>query len=270
MRPAWNGHISFGLISIPVSLYAAVDASQHVSFRMLHRKDKAPIHYKKFCSKEDVEVPNDEIIKGYEVEAKQYAAVEKDDLEHVESEIGGERDEMEVLQFVEAGSLNPLSFQNPYFVAPRKGGEKAYAVLREALNEAGRIGIVRLQMRSRPALAGLVPGPRVIALQTLRPFEELHDPSSLRVPAKSGRPAEVKMARLLIDQLSGEPFDPAAHPNAYRKTLRKLLAGRSRFSLQDREAAGDNVVDLMEALRQSIDRTRSRSKREPARRRGAA
>jgi DNA end-binding protein Ku len=88
MRAIWSGHISFGLISIPVGLYSAVEASEHVSFRLLHRKDHSPIHYKKFCTKEDVEVPNDEIVKGYEVSKGKFAFVEKEELEDVEEELG--------------------------------------------------------------------------------------------------------------------------------------------------------------------------------------
>ncbi len=270
MRPTWSGHIGFGLISIPVSLYSAVEASEHVSFRLLHRKDKAPIRYKKFCSKEDVEVPNDEIVKGYEIEKDQFALVEKEELEHLEGELGLGEGEMEVLQFVEFGSLNPLSFQTPYYVAPRKGGEKAYAVLREALNESHRIGIVRLQLRDRPMLAALLPGPRTIALESLRPFEEIRDPADLPVPASTAKSAEIKMARLLIDQMATEEWDPTAHPNQYRKELEKLLASKRRFSLKERERTEDNVVDLMEALRRSVGQSKGRARRPAMKRSGAA
>ena len=275
MRPTWSGHIGFGLISIPVSLYSAVEASEHVSFRLLHRKDKAPIRYKKFCSKEDIEVPNDEIVKGFEVEKDQFAFVEKEELEGLESELSTGEGDMEVLQFVELGSVNPLSFQSAYYVAPRKGGDKAYAVLREALNESRRVGIVRFQLRERPMLAALIPGPRAIALESLRPFEELRDAADLPISPAMGKPAEVKMARLLIDQMATEGWDPTAHPNEYRKALEKLLASKRRFSLKQREtAAPDNVIDLMEALRKSVGQAKGRAKRAPMkapmRRRGAA
>jgi len=273
MRPSWSGHIRFGLISIPVSLYTAVDASQHVSFRLLHRKDRAPIQYKKFCSKEDIEVPNDEIVRGYEMDDDAYAPVEKEDIEKAEAESGLGEGELEVLQFVEAGSIDPLSYQTPYFVAPKKGGDKAYAVLREALNETGRVGIVRFRLRKLPSLGALVPGRKVITLEALRPYEELRSPASLSIPEAAAKPAEVKMARLLIDQLSGEAWRPAEHPNEYKKALRKLLASRQRFSLKASEEArpaGDNVVDLMSALRESLARAKGRPKRPAGRRRGAA
>lgn len=273
MRPIWNGHITFGLISIPVSLYTSVEASERVSFRLLHRKDRAPIVYKKYCSEEDVEVPNDEIVRGFEVSDDEYALVEKEEIEKAEEEADGSED-MEVLQFVEFSELNPLLFDNPYYVAPRKGGERAYAVLREALSEAHRVGILRFKLRKKPLLATLIPSSRVLSVETLRPFEELRDPSDVPVPAQARKPAEVKMARMLIDQMSEEGWDPAEHPNTYRKALEKLLSSRRRFTLKGRgrgEAAEkDNVVDLMDSLKKSLGAARGRPKKASARRAGAA
>src|SRR5262252_2034070 len=193
MRAIWNGHITFGLISIPVSLHSAVEASERVSFRLLHRKDQAPIVYKKFCSKEDVEVPNDEIVRGLEVDDDTYAAVEKEDIEKAEQEAAGGAEDMEVLQFVDLGAVNPLSYDHPYYLSPRKGGEKAYGVLRDALLEAKRVGIVRFLLRKKPTLGALLPGPSAIALESLRPFEELRDPARVGAPATTKKSAEVKM-----------------------------------------------------------------------------
>ncbi len=275
MRPIWNGHITFGLISIPVALHSAVEASERVSFRMLHRKDRARIVYKKFCSKEGKEVPNDEIVKGYELEEDEYALVEKEDIEKAEKEAGG-GDDMEVLQFVDMGAVNPLTFDHPYYVSPRKGGEKAYGVLRDALLDAKQVGIIRFRLRKRPTLGALLPGPKAIALESLRPFEELRDPSRVGVPAHTKKSAEVKMARMLIDQMSGEGWDPAEHPNEYRKALKKLLASKKRFALveraegQGKERAAENVVDLMEALKKSLGQPRRAASRAASRRRGAA
>jgi len=275
MRPIWNGHITFGLISIPVALHSAVEASERVSFRMLHRKDRAPIVYKKFCSKEDKEVPNDEIVKGYELDDDEYTLVEKEDIEKAEKEAGGS-DDMEVLQFVDFGAVNPLTFDHPYYISPRKGGEKAYGVLRDALLEAKQVGIIRFRLRKKPTLGALLPGPKAIALESLRPFEELRDPSRVGVPAHTRKSAEVKMARMLIDQMSGEGWDPAEHPNEYRKSLKKLLASKKRFALEEKaegqgkERAAENVVDLMEALKKSLGQPRREPRRAAGRRRAGA
>jgi DNA end-binding protein Ku len=278
MRAIWSGHISFGLISIPVGLYSAVEASEHVSFRLLHRKDHSPIKYKKFCTKEDVEVPNDEIVKGYEVSKGKFAFVEKEELEDVEEELGKGERLIEVLQFVDFGALNPLSFEKPYYLAPMKGGEKAYGVLREALIDAGRVGITRFHLRAKPNLAALIPGKEALSLEVLRAFEEIRDPGSLPLPPATKKPAEVKMAKMLIDQLSSEEWDPAAHPNEYRKALKKLLASKAKFAVAAPAKAGKKgegegeVVDLMEALKRSVAQAggRSKAKRAASGKRGAA
>ncbi len=276
MRALWSGQLSFGLVSIPVSLHSAIESSERVSFRLLHRKDHAPIVYKKFCSREDVEVPSDEIVRGFEVDGDkdEYAVVEKEEIEKAEQQAGGGADDMEVLEFVELGAVNPLAFEHPYYVAPRKGGNKAYAVLREALTEMRRLGIVRLSLRKRPTLGALLPGPRAIALETLRPFEEMRNPGRAGVPAASARSAEVKMARHLIDQMTSDGWDPAEHPNAYRKTLQRMLASKKRFTLpgkgQGAAVSVANVVDLMDALKRSLAQPRPRSARGGTRRRAGA
>ena len=275
MKAIWSGHITFGLISIPVGLYSAIEASEHVSFRLLHRKDMAPIKYKKFCSEEDIEVPNDEIVKGYEVSKKKFAIVEAEELDEVQESVGEGDRTIDVLQFVEFSSLNPLSFEKPYYLAPQKGGEKAYAVLRDALVDANRVGITRFYLRTRPLLAALIPGKRALALEVLRPFEELRDPADLPIPAPEKKSAEVKMARLLIDQMSEEEWDPTQHPNEYRRALEKLLSSKRKFELKEGKGKGresENVVDLMDALRRSVGKAgggRAKPKK-AASRRGAA
>src|SRR5262249_18134026 len=211
MRAIWSGHITFGLISIPVGLYSAVEASEEVHFRLLHRKDHAPIKYKKFCSVEDVEVPNDEIVKGYEVSKGKYAVVEEEEIEEARESVGEGNRNIDVLQFVDFASLNPLSFEKPYYLAPLKGGEKAYGVLRDALADARRVGITRFFLRTKPLLAALIPGQEALSLEVLRTFEELRDPGELPIPTSTKKSAEVKMARLLIDQMSTEEWDPTQH-----------------------------------------------------------
>lgn len=272
-RPIWNGHLTFGLVSMPVRVYAALDASEHVGFRLLHRKDHAPINYKKFCSKEDVEVPNDEIVRGYEADKGKFTLVESEELEQVQAELGEGEHAIEVLQFVEPASLDPLLFERPYFLVPGEGGGKAYALLRDALREAGRAGVARLYLR-RPVLAALLPHGDVLALEVMRPFDELRSADRFDIPSAKAGEAEKRMARRLIDEMAAE-WEPRAHPNRYRATLEKLLAGRPRFALEEgAEEQGEGtakagkVVDLMEALRRSLEGGRgaraARSARKPA------
>jgi DNA end-binding protein Ku len=257
-RPIWSGQLTFGLVSIPVGLHSAVEASEEVHFRLLHRKDKAPIRYKKFCSKEDVEVPASEIVRGYEVSKGKYSLVEGDELQRVQEEVGEGDRTIELLQFVEFASLNPLLFERPYYLTPLKGADKPYAVLREALLDTKRAGIARFYMRTRPLLAAVLPSADVLALDVMRETGELRTPKGLDLPKKAARAPEIKMARMLIEQMAGE-FDPTEHPNVYRKALEKLLASKRRFALEEAEEEeegakkkGPKVVDLMAALKRSL------------------
>ena len=268
-RAIWSGHLTFGLVSVPVGLYAAVEASEEVHFRLLHRKDLAPIRYKKFCSKEDVEVSGSEIVRGFEVSKGKYSVVEGEELQKVKEEVGEGDRTIELLEFVEFASLNPLLFERPYYLAPQKGGEKPYAVLREALLETKRVGIARFYLRTRPLLAALLPAAELLALDVMRESGELRSPKGLEVPKKAVRAPEIKMARMLIEQMAGE-FDPTEHPNVYRKALEKLLASKRRFALETEAGEeaepgkGTKVVDLMSALKRSLGdagKTRARGGR---------
>ena len=258
MRSIWSGHVTFGLVSIPVGLYGALEASERVSFRQLHRKDMAPIRYKKFCSEEDVEVPNDEIVKGYEVKKGEYAAVEKEELDEVQAELGEGQRTIDVLQFADFASLNPLLFEKPYYIVPQKGGAKAYEVLREALLETHRVGIARFYLRTRPLLAAVVPGKHVLSLEVMREANELRDPDELDVQKAKPSPAELKMARSLVESMS-DTFDPTQHPDRYRETLEKRLTKKPTFALAkgERGEKPGKVVDLMAALKQSLGEARS-------------
>jgi DNA end-binding protein Ku len=270
MRAIWNGHITFGLISIPVGLYPAIETAATVSFRLLHRKDRAPIRYRKFCSAENIEVGNDEIVKGYEVEKGKYALVEGEELEKIQEELGEGDKSIEVLQFVQMTSLNPLSFDKPYYLAPEKGGEKAYEVLRDALREEKRVGMARFHLRTKPQLAALLPGPEALALEVLRPFESLREPADLKIPSPRKSPAEVKLARRLIEAMSEEEWDPTEHPDEYQKALKTLLASKRKVGAREPRQRAENVIDLEEALRKSVGRRAHRGRKAPARRAGAA
>jgi DNA end-binding protein Ku len=261
-RSLWSGHLTFGLVSIPVGIHAATEASSRVAFRQLHRKDMAPIRYKKFCSEEDVEVPNDEIVKGYEVKKGEYAAVEKDELDKVQEEVGEGDHTIEIVEFVDFASLNPLLFEKPYYLAPQKGGAKPYAVLQEALLDTHRVGIARFYLRTRPLLSVVMPTKGIMALEVMRELDELRSPDRLDVAPAKASAAELKMARSLIESMS-DTWDPTQHPNTYRKALEKLIASKRTFVVET-PAEGEKpakVVDLMEALRKSLGQTRKTGSR---------
>lgn len=262
-RAIWSGHLSFGLVSIPVGLHSAVDASERVSFRQLHRKDMAPIRYKKFCSKENREVPNSEIVRGYEVSKGKFAPVEAEELDEVQKEVGEGERIIEILQFVDTDALDPLVFEKPYYLTPLKGGEKAYGVLREALGDERKVGIARFYMRTRPLLGALLPSAGILTLEVMRTADELRDPRKLAVKTVAPRKNEIDMARALIEQMSAE-WDPRAHPNVYRKAMQKLVASKRAFELPAEEEAEKptrKVVDLVDALKRSLDADRKRPAR---------
>lgn len=271
----WKGRISFGLVGIPVELVPAVDAREHIGFHLLHRKDKAPIEYRKFCSKEGREVPDDEVVRGYEVSRGKWALVEKGEIESARRASGEDVEEhvLEVLQFVRPDALDPVSFAHPYHVLPGEGGRKSFAVLKAALAAAERVGLGRLRLRATLRLAALLPTPRGLSLVVLRPFEEIAAAPSVPLPAPQA--AETKMARLLIDEMSAE-LDPAKYPDRYRTALRKLLAAKSpaegapaergKGASEEGGKKGE-VVDLMAALKASLAQ---RGGRAPRRRRTRA
>ena len=259
----WKGRISFGLVGIPVELVPAVDTKEHVGFHLLHRKDRAPIQYRKFCSKEGRPVPDDEVVRGYEVSKGKWALVEKEEVEAARKTSGEEVEAhvLEILQFVRPDSLDPVSFGHPYYLVPGEGGRKSFAVLKSALVSAERVGLGRLRLRATPHLAALLPTNRGLSLVLLRPFEEIAAAPSLPLPAPQA--VETKMARLLIDEMSGEELDPAKYPDRYRAALRKLLSAKhpAAAAAGEKEETGEagetgrkgEVVNLMAALKASLE-----------------
>ena len=254
----WKGRIAFGLVGIPIELVPAVDTNEHIGFHLLHRKDRAPIQYRKFCSKEGIPVPDDEVVRGYEASKGKWALVEKDEVEAARRDSGEEVEAhvLEVLQFVRAEALDPVSFAHPYYVVPGEGGRKSFGVFRAALSGAGRVGIGRLRLRATIHLGAIIPTPRGLSIVLLRPFEEIAAAPSTPLPAP--QTAETKMARLLIDEMAGDEVDPAKYPDRYRAALRKLLAskrpieGAAAAERAPARGGRGEVVDLMAALKASL------------------
>jgi DNA end-binding protein Ku len=275
-RSIWSGHISFGLVTIPVGLHSAVEAEERVHFRMLHRKDMAPIRYKKICSKEKSRDPERRDREGLRGPQGQVCGRRG---RRARCGAGGgwrRRSTIDILQFVEFSSLNPLLFEKPYYLAPEKGGARAYALLRDALAEAKKVGVARFYLRTRPLLAALVPSSNVLSLEVIRPPSELRSPSHLRVENVRTRDNERKMALSLIEQMSGE-WDATEHPNVYRRALEKLLprsapsrSNRRTARRRSRRAARSSIWWRLSA--KSISggtRAASARKRSPARAAGA-
>jgi DNA end-binding protein Ku len=266
-RSLWKGTISFGLVTIPAELHTAVRAARP-KFRLLHAKDLSPIEYRKVCSRDGKPVSWDDLVKGYEYEPGQFVALTKDDLETAALE---KSRVIHVLDFVKASEVDPRYFDVPYYVMPGKGAEIAYAVLRDALGSSGKLGISRVMLREVQHLAALGVAGDLLVLTLMRFADELVDSSDFHVPqSKSARPKEVQLAGTLIDSLTAS-WSPDRYEDIYVKNLMqvinsKMKGARPRLKSPDRKAP-DNVIDLMERLKASLEKTspeRSRKAAAPA------
>ena len=256
-RAMWKGSIAFGLVTVPVSLYAATERSEKLSFHLLHAKDGSRIDYKRSCVKEDKEVPWNEIVKGYEHAKGKFVVLTDEDFEKAKTPA---TEAFDIRAFVAAAEIDFLYFDTPYYLAPTgKAGLKAYALLRDALEETGRVGVGTIVLRQREHLAALEPSGDVLVLTTMRFAHEIRSPKGLDVPkAKAGyQPREMKLARQLIDTLSAE-WDPTEFKDTYTDVLKKIIAQK----IEGEEITvpevpeRPKVTDLAKALRESLEQGR--------------
>ena len=260
MRPIWKGSLAFGLVNIPVQLVSAVQAGEHISFRQLHKRDLSPIRYDRVCRADGESVPWSEIVKGYEYEKDKYVVVTDADLKSVALESSKN---VEIMDFVRADEVDPRYFETPYYLLPTKGGEKGYALLREAIRETGMIGIGKITMRSNSHhLVGIKVVGDALVLEIMRFSDELVDASEFTFPAADGvRPQELQMARQLVENLA-EPFDPSKYKDEYRERLMTLIKAKMkgkklRFT-EPEERERTQVVDLMARLQESLAQNKRR------------
>lgn len=262
-RAYWQGQIRLALVSIPVEIYSATRSGATVPFRQIHEPSGKPIHYEKVVSGIG-SVDTDEIVKGYEYKKGNYVLLEDDELEAVKLE---SRKTLALTQFVDQADIDPIYFDKPYYVIPADDlAEEAFIVLREALRRTRKIGIGQLAMRGREYIVSLKPcGPGMV-LETLRYDEELNKAQSyFRGIGKSKPDAELlELATTLIEKKSGD-FDATDYRNRYVDALKELI-GRKMKSKgrkiepeeEEKRPSGGNVIDLMAALKQSVDRPNAR------------
>ncbi len=257
-RPIWKGAISFGLVSIPVELHTAVrDTRPH--FRMLHATDKSPVKYERVCIRDGKPVAWEELVKGYEIEKGHFVVLTKEDFKAAAVE---KTQTVDILDFVKAEDIDDRFFEVPYYLTPAKGGDRAYALLREALKDSGRVGIARFVLREKQHLAAVEVIEQALVLSVMRFEDELVDASSLHFPSKTEiRKPELDMAKSLVDSLAAE-WDPAKYTDQYRENLMKIIKGKAKGKKVALEAGEDKrpaeVVDLMERLRQSLAHTKAK------------
>ena len=253
MRSIWKGAISFGLVTIPVKLYSATEAKD-VSFHQVRRSDGSRVKYKRVSAVDGEEVPYGEIAKGYELSSGEVVVLTDEDFKDLPLTTSRAID---VLQFVPLEQVDPIYFEKSYYLEPDKAGVKPYALLRDALEESGKVAVVKVALRNRESLATLRVRDGVFVLETMLWPDEVRTPDFgfLDEPVEV-RPQELAMAGSLIDTLSGD-FDPGQYKDSYREALQQVIeakvAGQEVVQPEEAQPTSGTVVDLMAALRASVE-----------------
>jgi DNA end-binding protein Ku len=259
MASIWKGSLSFGLVSIPVEVRTAIQGD-HISFRMLHEDDLSPIKYERVCAADGEPVPWSEIVKGYEYAKGKYVILTDDDFKAAAMESSKM---LEIVDFVKQEEIDPRFFETPYFLVPSKGGEKAYALLREAIRRTASVGIGKIIMRQKQHLAAIKVIGEALILEIMRFSNELIDTDSLNLPSDDVvRPQELQMAEQLVTSLA-EPFDPSKYTDDYRANLMRVIRAKMKgkkieLTPEPEEPRDTQVIDLMTRLRESLDQGKKR------------
>src|SRR3954451_1555968 len=252
MRAIWKGAVSFGLVSVPIKLYSATE-SHDVSFRQVHAKDGGRIKYQRVCSIDGEEVEYADIAKGYETEDGEMVILTDEDMASLPAESSRE---ISVEKFVPSDQIDPMLFEKSYYLEPEKTGAKPYALLREALEAADRMALVTVSLRNRMSLAVLRVRDDVIVMQTMMWPDEIRKPDFGSVDTSGAKPAEVKMATMLVETLAGD-FDADEYEDDYREAVEALVkakieGGEVKRTPEAKKSSGE-VVDLLAAVQRSVD-----------------
>jgi len=267
MRSLWKGAISFGLVTIPVSLFPATK-KEELKFRLLRAGDLSPVNYKRVAEADGKEVPWDQIVKGYEYEKGKFVVLKEVDFARVDVEA---TQTVDIIHFVKLDDVDPLLFYKPYYLQVEKGGDKAYVLLRDALIDSGKIAIAKVVIRSRQHLAAVKPQKEGLMLELMHFQQELIDASDFKSPSVKGvgKP-EMQMAKQLITSMTAE-WNPDDYSDDYRDALEKMIEEKIEHGGETTKAPvkkrkPTNVVDLVSVLQQSIRRTKGDSRKsKPAR-----
>ena len=256
-RSIWKGAISFGLVTIPVALYTATE-SKTPKFKMLRGTDHSPIKYKRVAESDGEEVVWDDIVRGYEVEKGKYVVFTDEELEAATAADGNRL--VDVIQFVDESEIDPIYYKSSYYLAPERTGVKAYKILLEALKDKGRVGLAKVSIRDKQQLATLRAKDGVLVMETMYWPDEIRQPEFEELDSEVElRKEEVKMAQALIDGLTAE-FDPEAFKDSSREAIevaaQKKVDGQEIVAPEAPEPT--KVVDLLEALKASVEATKKR------------
>jgi DNA end-binding protein Ku len=257
MRPIWKGAISFGLVTIPVGLYAATE-NKRPRFRQLRDSDHSPIRYKRVAETDGEEVPYDNIVKGYEIDKGRYVVFTPDELSDIMTGISGGK--VDVVQFVDEREIDPIYYRSAYYLAPEKTGVKAYRILRDALTRKQMVGLAKAAIREREYPATIRVEDDVLVLETMFWPDEIREPHFETLEEEvEVRDEELSMAEMIIDNLAAS-FDPTAWVDASREAVEAAAARKAEGEeiVAPEAPQPTGVVDLMEALKASVEATKAR------------
>src|SRR5256885_5449988 len=255
MRAIWKGAISFSLVNIPISLYPAT-RSEDLKFRLLRKADLSPINYKRVAEADGKEVPWEDIVKGYEYEKGKFVIIKEEDFRRADVEA---TQSVDIVEFVQLEEIDPIFFDKPYYLEPQKKGEKAYALLREALEKSGKVGIAKVVIKTRQHLAAIKPEKTALVLELVHFAEELIDYNQLQIPGQLAVGSkELDMATELIDRMTGK-WHAEKYTDEYKHALLDLIHKKIESGGETPEAAPagkrktTNVIDLVSVLQESLE-----------------
>ena len=246
----WKGHLTFGLLSLPVKLYSAA-RSETVSFNQLHKDDHSRVKQMLYCQVEDKPIQRSEIVKGYEYEKDKYVVIEDEEIKKVAPKTAKT---MEVLEFVKSAEVDPIFFDASYYLAPDEAGEKPYSLLFEALRQSGCVGVAKIAMHNREHIVILRPANRGITLHTMYFEDEIRQVEEFRTDTSKVQDKELALAKMLIESLLA-PFEPGKYKDNYRENLMAMIKAKVEGKEIVETAAPAHkapVIDILEALKMSL------------------
>lgn len=250
----WKGHLTFGLVSLPVKLYSAA-RSETVSFNQLHKADHSRVKQVLYCQAEDKPVPRSELVKGYEYEKDKYVVIDEEDIKKVAPKTAKT---MEILEFVKAAEVDTVFYESSYYLAPDEAGEKPYALLFEALRKTGYVALAQIAMHNREHIVIVRPSKHGIMMHTMYYEDEIRQTEEFRTDVGLVKPKELEMAMSLVESLTAS-FEPAKYKDHYRENLRALIMAKVEGRETVEPAAPQRlapVIDILEALKLSLARSK--------------
>ena len=245
----WKGHLTFGLVSLPVKLFTAA-RSETLSFNQLHKADGSRIKQVLFCQSEDKQIPRSEIVKGYEYEKDRYVVIDDEEIKKVAPQTAKV---MEILEFVPNDQVDPIYLETSYYLAPDEAGEKPYALLFDALKRSNRVGVAKIAMHNREHIVILRPGKNGVLMHTMYYSHEIRKVDEFRTDLSLVKDKELALASSLIEALAGD-FEPEKYKDNYRENLLQMIEAKKQGAevVATPEPQQAKVVDIMEALKASL------------------